>query len=411
MSSPFFIGTTRFSLFIPGSISWNLSTRFEGLEEYQRALYSDLRLAPRLDIFANRALPQLALAAQGHNVKHFVQISSTLPASYKAELYRLAEMYDFLEIFCSDSYTEHSTLVDRVALGWAGERADNSHFAWYRVDDDDIIGKNYFSMAMKYIGAPFEGMVLSFGRGYTGVYHAGEIWDLREFYNRTTSAGQMYIGRVDSESQCLIEPPRKNHALIDRWAPLIVDSRTPNFLTMRHPLQDGHLNGILANSLHHIFGDQSKLPMAIPDEVFEENFPILAKEIKSSMTNEYGVENSLIEGPLQVSFEKQLLSIPDSEKGIEIEFYIEICPKPAEGRVLIGLEFEDGIPTDVKSLENGWSELSDTTLVTRHSAADRIEKRFHLLDEMVRFKPKISIWHSKHLVDSSVTIKKFTYRS
>ena len=145
-----FIGQTRFSLYIPNSMSWNLA-RSKSEDEYMKALYADERLGPRMDIFENLSVPQLALAAEDHHVVHFVQYSSSLPEKYQTRLRALAEKYDFLELYVNDSQVQHSELINRAAK----ERLENERglvsFAWYRLDDDDILGKDFFKMAEPYV--------------------------------------------------------------------------------------------------------------------------------------------------------------------------------------------------------------------------------------------------------------------
>jgi len=82
----FFIGRTRYSLFVPNSASWRLSQAEDDqrAEEYQETLYNEDRLKVREDIFLNHTLPNLALAAEGFDVTHVFPIRSRFQSGSKS---------------------------------------------------------------------------------------------------------------------------------------------------------------------------------------------------------------------------------------------------------------------------------------------------------------------------------------
>ncbi|MGP5005179.1 glycosyltransferase [Corynebacterium casei] len=410
MDPSLFIGTTRFSLFVPGSKNWNLSSRHASEDEYMRALYSRERLEARLDIFSRWSVPQLAEASKNYNVKHYVQCSGSLPVHYQNELRKLTEKYDFLELFISDSEVEHSALIGRSALAWAKDQSKRTSFAWYRIDDDDIIGSRYFDMAHNYVEERFEGMVLSFGRGFTVVYDGGHLWNLREFYHSKTSAGQMYICGIDPETGVLVEPPRENHAQIDRWAPTIVDSRVPNFVTTRHSLQDGHLKGTSANSLSRILEDQKRLPVARPSGVFAEVFPKLLEEFRSSSVPMIAEDQQDSGNPILVSREKSNFDLGMNREASEL--FIEVGMKNFvdSGKLFIGLEFEKSIPKELSDSVYGWKDFGTSTLVRGYPASKRIRKYIYLSKDLMEFAPRLSIWHSADLANSRVSLLELSLR-
>ncbi|MBU5895072.1 hypothetical protein JVW19_24140, partial [Vibrio cholerae O1] len=64
------------------------------------------------------------------------------------------------------------------------------------------------------------------------IYHKEQLWDVRADYRPKNSIGQLYICAFDDSGERLIEPPRQNHAQIDKWAPTILDSRSASFITV-----------------------------------------------------------------------------------------------------------------------------------------------------------------------------------
>ena len=94
----FFIGRTRYSLFVPNSESWRLSQGEDeqAIKDYRAELYDTARLKLRQEIFLNHTLPNLKIAAEGFDVTHVVSFSASLPEEFKDALRNAAEEYPFL---------------------------------------------------------------------------------------------------------------------------------------------------------------------------------------------------------------------------------------------------------------------------------------------------------------------------
>ena len=95
-----FVGHTRFSLFVPDSVSWRASNEQTGFseDEYRDYLYDDARLSLRTDIFLNHTVPTLAKAAEDFDVKHVVSFSESLPQKFKEQLQKAADSFDVLHL-------------------------------------------------------------------------------------------------------------------------------------------------------------------------------------------------------------------------------------------------------------------------------------------------------------------------
>lgn len=399
-----FIGQTRFSLYIPNSMSWNLA-RSKSEDEYMKALYADERLGPRMDIFENLSVPQLALAAEDHHVVHYVQYSSSLPEKYQTRLRALAEKYDFLELYVNDSQVQHSELINRAAK----ERLENERglvsFAWYRLDDDDILGKDFFKMAEPYVTPEHAGYVLSFGRGYTTVYMDGSLWDLRELYRPKTSVGQMYICSFDSEIGRFIEPPRQDHAQIDKWAPTILDSRSTNFITMLHPNQDGHQRGGYTEAIGRIFREQQQLPLASNTGAFSDAFPVIARSLQKEEDVVFDARGMSETQATQLGTETTELEFRGGGEFKEVEFAIRLPNAVPGERVFMGLRFDEGIPGDFDETKSRWKKFGNDILVIGFPVKALVQQRVVIEPELTQREPKLIFWHSKGLANEAVLLE------
>lgn len=395
MVRPFFIGVTRFSLFIPGSASWNISKSVSSEAAYKQLLFRPERLDARLDIFLNISLPQLAAAARNHNVRHVVQYSSHLPPKYQDALRDAAEQYDFLTVFCNDSRDQHSNIIDETAANMASETDENSiAYAWYRLDDDDILATSYFDQVAEYVTAENAGRVVSLGLGYSAIYHGGVLWDLREDYRPKSSIGQLYICSLDKSTKKVVQPPRQNHAIIDRWAPTILDSRTPSFITVLHPDQDGHLRGDGDDAIAALDSEQARRPYLVDLVNAGVGFETVAK-------SRFGTKIAILDSrsnssalPLDLSTQPSHFDI-NHRGSVSIDIEVETSAAQIDARCLVALKYMTG---ERPSPSGRWQELDAQTLVTgfplgRKLSADRMQR---IQPQQESYVESVSIWTSKN---------------
>ncbi|WP_185174129.1 glycosyltransferase [Rothia nasimurium] len=408
----FFIGVTRFSLYIPKSASWNLSASASSAIEYKNKLYAKERLDPRIDIFLNISLPQIALAAQEHNIVHIVQYSSSLPIKYKKKLDEASQKYDFLKIFCNDSMDQHSSIINDTAKSIAElYPQDDVVYSWYRLDDDDLLGKDFFSMATPYITKTHVAYCLSFGRGYTALYHNGNLRNIRECYRPKTSVGQLYICMYSKSKDTFLEPPRQNHAEIDKWAPTIIDSRKPNFITLLHPNQDGHQRGTGFLAIERIYKEQSLMPyINYEDSNLSLYFP---KTLDKLGGKNFIFINSLRNSstpPIKISTKSIDFSYPPQSVGlIEVNFHFTISSPAVDSRVFISFEYENslGLPDETELWKPyGTKEMVTGIIANKNKLIGR--KPFYVHPDKIP--TKINIWHSRS-AEGLITLDYFSISS
>ncbi|NLS11053.1 hypothetical protein HGQ17_13825 [Nesterenkonia sp. MY13] len=310
-----FLGHTRFSIDAYGS-AWFNATRtrpsgvsmFESRQEYLDWLYDHDRLERRAKILLEWSLPQLQLAAEqiaahGHEVRHVVSYSANLPEAFQTRLREAAEQFPLLHLhqtsgvvdgFLPPEEVVHELLDARDSAG--GGEAEV--FAAYRLDDDDILSTDYFTLLEPYVGAENVGFRVSLGLGFSGVWRDGRLCAARETYYPMISMGMASICSRDTDRwlhvpERYVDASQDNHDLADRGAPVITDSRKPAFFRILHETQSGVLHRTRQLSRHWYADALSRIqhaPPADPD-VVAEKFPVLAQAV----TVAHGTEGETIE--------------------------------------------------------------------------------------------------------------------
>lgn len=271
----YFIGCTRFSLYIPGSNAWDISKVSE--DNYLSQLYSDARMAARFDIFFNKAVPLYEDMAKRFFYKHVIQYSAVMPEKWKNKLFEEAAKYDFIVLSEAGENPISSTIKEILADQPSGT------IAYFRVDDDDILSVDYLSELKNYVNENYEGMIVSFGCGLVATYVDGVFRDFRQCYRRFLALGLAFIGGYNAEKKEYWLPRYNGHETVDRHSPAIVDSRTPAFIWTHHEFQDTKVrSGGVAGAVSSRLKGYSRIT-SIRD--YEKKFPTLKNEMKFLLEN------------------------------------------------------------------------------------------------------------------------------
>lgn len=229
-----YFGFTRFSVYLPGSGAWVVSSTED---EYLTKLYSDERLKPRFEIFLERALPIYELYTKKFSYKHILLYSKVMPEKWKKLLFQAAEKYSFLILHEVRNTIYFHDVMEKYLID---NRKVDSPVALFRVDDDDILSADYLEQLSQYTDLPFEGMSVSFGNAIPAKYDNGKFTDFRFLRSSLLAIGLANIGRFDASTGKLIFPPAVNHMETDLHRPVIVDSRKPAFIWTHHTHQDSN---------------------------------------------------------------------------------------------------------------------------------------------------------------------------
>lgn len=232
-------GTTRFSLFQPGSAAWRLTRRSESedAEAYAAQLFSDERLGPRFEIFCDVAAPLYQQMAAGRRYRHLVLYSSVMPQHWKERLREAAERYPVLWLHESQDGKPDVRALLRGHLQEYSRHRDSLVFA-FRVDDDDLLSADFLDQVEPYVVPQHHDHVISFSNGYAGLYEDGRYSHVVTWQQRLSSMGQGAIGRWRAAENKLALTLVGNHNNSDRSRTVLLDGRRPTYLQTRHLGQD-----------------------------------------------------------------------------------------------------------------------------------------------------------------------------
>ena len=263
-----FIAVTRFSLFIPNSTAWLISsqkkdaTQIAQIEEYKRKLFDSKRLDFRISFLEKVTLPLLDEASKGYKFVHIIEYSDSLPSVYIDKLKELQDRFSFLQLNEYNIEGISSKKAQDIAIDYFGLKKVNDRdvmVGMFNLDDDDCISVDYFKRCNKYLNKYYHGHSLSLGLGVAGVFDESyELSNIVEMYYPKVNIGLLRIGVYRHQAQKMVFASLGAHMKADRYAPTIIDSREVAFFWSKHKAQDtaeydfhkGHLDKL--SSMEHI---------------------------------------------------------------------------------------------------------------------------------------------------------------
>jgi hypothetical protein len=333
----FFIGRTRYSLFVPNSESWRLSQGEDeqAIKDYRAELYDTARLKLRQEIFLNHTLPNLKIAAEGFDVTHVVSFSASLPEEFKDALRNAAEEYPFLIL---DEQADGK--VGRSLKLLAKKRAEPGEvFGLYRLDDDDVLATNYFSRMKRFMRPNFAGMVVSFPLGIEAILDDMMISNLKTAHFPMNSMGLMHVCRLGKTR--VIAPRGGEHNKADRDNAVVIDSREIGYFRFNHIDQDNVLRLSAGASLSALKKQMARYPDFDDTETLAKLFPT----IPPLLTSEEAV--SLVEGPIRVWKPLNIpVQIPVSSYSFKVEHNFPEGSEERQALVTFEVVDEHGVGID-----------------------------------------------------------------
>ncbi|OSI09332.1 glycosyltransferase [Neisseria canis] len=340
----YFIGQTRFSLYIPKSNVWNVSNFTE--QEYIAHLFSDERMSVRAKIFAEISLPIMAKMQKQFDFLYIVLYSSILPEKWKNMLFDLQKKYPFLYLCESDNHPEnpiYTVLKDKK----------DGSVAFFRLDDDDLLSVDYLENLAKYNTKAYKNMAVSFGKGIAAFYKDDNYIDFRNVVQKYPSMGQAYIGYWENGNLEL--PPMYSHHNLDQNIPVIVDSRNIMYLQTYHKQQDTHYRFSQTANTENISieAELAKYPRSENIEELEKAFPTLKYSIQNFVENkEYYYQVNDIEildkntsfhitNPKVKNLYEGKYKIVSSEKAVSPKAFLISFTFDRDVKVISGLSFSN----------------------------------------------------------------------
>lgn len=336
-----FIGQTRFSLFNPKSSSWRATNgRFSTPEEYEAYLYSDERLTVRCRIFLEQSLPQLEAAAKGYDLLHVVSYSGNMPRKFQRLLEEAAARYPFLVLDCH-SDERRPTDLDALAREHVGA---GGVYGTYRLDDDDLLTVDYFDQVAPYLRPENAGMQVSLASGFTALYRDGQYSNFRETYWPMLAIGLLSVCRVEADGS-VVKPAHAPHHLSDRTNPVILDSRKPSYLWVRHLDQDTAMDFGADEALSKVMSSMARYPAAPYDTDIAAVFPSIKDDLRVLVRKPILSEETTLSGEMLFEF-----SEPTRDFALKVDAAFGDDAVPGNALVSLDLVTLDGYPLDPRSV-------------------------------------------------------------
>lgn len=337
------IGETRFSLLKPGSYAWRASnnSNFKSLDEYRSYLYDEKRLAFRANIFINHSLPQLERASRGHNYKHIVRYSDSLPFQAKRRLKTAARKYPFLILDeATESNPDGVSISEIASTMFSG---GSGVFGTFRIDDDDLLGIDFFEKMQPYVSMANLGHQISLGLGYTAQWNGEEYYNFRSVRMPMIAIGLMTVCATFPDGTVYI-PATGPHIESDKYVPVILDSREPAFLWNRHEGQDSAISSDPNKTASRIANSIGQFTPVSDFVAVKRQFPEIQSRIRIPKTRELISESTR----LTQSFD---IDLGEPERNVELILSATFDNQASERNALVSFEAcdRDGqpIPNDI----------------------------------------------------------------
>ncbi|MGX8221067.1 glycosyltransferase [Psychrobacter celer] len=223
----------RYSVFLEGAISWNLSKL--SVKEYRSQLFSTERLQQRLRLFKNITLPSVLnqkKVPEDIEIKLFILTSQELPLEHKKALEEVLYNYDFAHIrYLPAKGINISEPILQDLKGYGEEVL----YATLRLDDDDALSTSFIKEIDRFFVKENVGMVVSFGLGLAGYYdfNINQYIKIVDYYSPKIGIGLCYInlyekGRFSTPIKTIFQAG--GHTKVDRKSPTILYSKEIMFL-------------------------------------------------------------------------------------------------------------------------------------------------------------------------------------
>lgn len=268
------IGVTFFSVLQGLSNKYVIHNK--DYKDYVDDLFEEKRLDLKTEIFFKISLPSLqGMDKQGCSYSHYILYSKQLPEKYKMNIKESINKYSFLRGVEIDDY------IDFDIKSILNEDIDKGEvFAYFGLDDDDLISIDYLQKIKDYVNKEFVGFNICLSKGFSG-YYDGEVSNVRELRFPFINIGQARICNRENNGNIYI-PNKGSHMRTDEKCPTVIDSTSPTFFWLRHHMQDTFSTA-----------DESEIKTKINRDLDEHDYPKSSILAKFPVLKEYMIPTNL----------------------------------------------------------------------------------------------------------------------
>lgn len=228
---------------ILSSVSGWVISRDSSFDKYREQLFSKERLDLHENLFKNITVPSLVSNADRYleNTTIIVVTSTELPDKYMEELNKLSSKYPvfkILPISTTEKIEEQAQLEMKKVLD---NYKSDVCYASVRIDDDDALADGFFSSLINYIEPNLKGHVVSFSKGFYGLFEKGNFVNFSLRNKPKLALGLSHIGfykKGDNAFNIKTIYGLGNHTKVDERAPIIFNSLEPMYIRTVHKESD-----------------------------------------------------------------------------------------------------------------------------------------------------------------------------
>lgn len=244
----FFI--TRYSVLSQGKKkAWRIGRGSDNLDAYKKSLFDEERLNLHFGIFSQYVLPSIEGQSTGlGGITWLLLTSESLPDKAKRDLYSTLEHKPWIHVM-ELSPDEN---IEEAIKGFVEKRLQgiSSCYATIRLDDDDLLAKDYLQALWKYVNKDFSGFTVTFPRGYVSRIDENTLRFTGTLSVRIpkTALGLAHIGYYGKSG--ILKNQREfqtkyasiyevgDHTKVDQRTPLVADHSLAAYIRSSYTQQD-----------------------------------------------------------------------------------------------------------------------------------------------------------------------------
>lgn len=228
----------RYSVLSSDNSAWVIG-REHDFEGYKASLFSKERMELHEELFFNVTLPSLQ-AMNRDNTTILIFTSEDLPAINMEKLASLQKNSVNVKVIPLPMEGKLIHKMDSCLLDELKGFNDSVCYATVRVDDDDALSNTFEKELTKYVQPAFSGHVVSFSRGYDGVYQNGNYIAFTKRDRAKSAVGLSFVQtyKPDREPKKASIYSLGSHTKVDAKNPIIINPLRPMYIRTVHAASD-----------------------------------------------------------------------------------------------------------------------------------------------------------------------------
>lgn len=227
--------------------AWKASK--QEFKEHQSSIFSPERMYTHSTLLEKVTLPSISgqIDTDFEKLKVFIVTSKSLPDLEKEKIYKLLNVYPWLEIHELEDNASYSDF-DNLVINDVRNQKRTTVFSTTRLDDDDALANDFLKCLNERTILTNVGLAISFSKGLAGFYDidGGRYIGLYSYIFRLNAQGLSFINYYDSSSDSFSQYPKVtvyqlgSHTKIDEISPVIIDSREHKWIRTIHNYSDAY---------------------------------------------------------------------------------------------------------------------------------------------------------------------------